>query len=560
MNRILSILLINLIALSVLAAPDGSSGPPGDKLIKVLILSGKNNHEWQKTTPFLEQVFEESGFFKVDITERPDTLKAKDLLKYDAIVSNWNAFPETSRQWGEETEQAIVNFVSEGKGFVFIHAASATNYDWPEYQEMACATWGKKTHHGNIAPFEVKIINTTHPVTMGMSNFWITDELWVDLDQKSGVQILCSAFAPKENSGSDKEEPVVLCRDYGKGRCFYNVLGHDVAAMKNLGWKTLMIRGTEWAAKGTASFPVPDELTTKTNSQKSKYSWKADKNSIALVNLGKIVWKYNFDKNEGKPYFHPLALNNGTVLTWLRPKDHIWHRALWFSWKFINGLNYWEEDERTGQSEGITEIVRVKIMKNPDFSADIIVDLAYHPPEGKTVLKEKRTVHVSSPDENGNYFLDWTAEFTVGDERVIFDRTPIPGENGGKLYGGYAGFSIRMSPNLWHVQLLNSEKESLSLRGKKANWLEIKAKTLSGEDVQIVMMDHPKNLNAPEPWWISNDTKIPFYYFSPAPLFYGDHVMAPRQQLRLHYRLLVQSVELTEGQIEKLYDAFIRNN
>ncbi|MCX6262428.1 MAG: PmoA family protein [Bacteroidia bacterium] len=529
------------------------------KPIRLLIISGKGNHEWQKTTPYLKQVFEESGFFSPDVTERPDTLKAKDLKKYNAIVSNWNAFPESSRQWGGEAEKAIIDFVRNGGGFVLFHAASATHYDWAEYQEMVGSTWGKNTHHVSIEPFEVKISSTTHPVTEGLSNFWITDELWVDMDQKPGNQILSSAFAPKDNKGSDKDEPVVICRNFGNGRCFYNVLGHDVAAMKNPGWKTLMVRGTEWAANGTVTIPIPEELMKKPVGLKNNFSWKKDLNSVALLNQGKVVWQYNFNKDEGKPYFHPLSLNNGTVLTWLRPKDHIWHRALWFSWKFINGVNYWEEDPKTGQPDGISEIVKVKTVNNPDYSADIIIDLAYHPPQGKTVLKEKRTVHVSCPDANGNYFLDWAADFTAEGQQVILDRTPIPGESGGQSYGGYAGFSIRMSPNLWNVQLLNSNNDSLSLHGKKANWLDIKARTLQGENIQIVMMGNPKNLNSPEPWWISNDTKIPFYYFSPAPLFYGSLVMAPSQQLRLHYRLFVQSMELTEDQIEKQYKLFIEN-
>jgi hypothetical protein len=86
--------------------------------------------------------------------------------------------------------------------------------------------------------------------------------------------------------------------------------------------------------KGIISIPIPEELKSKTISPKSKYSWKIDKNSIALVNMENIVWQYNFDKKEGKPYFHPLAFNDGTVLTWHRPEDHPWHLGLWFSWQY----------------------------------------------------------------------------------------------------------------------------------------------------------------------------------------------------------------------------------
>ena len=525
-------------------------------MISVLILSGKNNHEWQKTTPFIKLIFEENGGFKVDITERPDTLTATDLDHYNVIVSNWNAFPETSRQWGEETEKAIISFITEGGGFVSIHASSATHYDWNEYQEIVGATWGKNTRHGIISPFEVKIVDNSHPVTSGMANFWTTDELWVEMDKKPGNQVLCSAYAPKANNGSDQEEPVIICRDFGKGHCFYNVLGHDVAAMKNTGFKTLLLRGTEWAARGIVTIPVPEELMVKTISFKNSFDWKTEHNSLALVNQGKIIWQVNFDKKEGKPYIHPLAMSDGTVLTWLRPKDHIWHRALWFSWKLINGVNYWEEDVKTGQSDGTTEILKTEVIKHPDYSAEILFDLAYHPPQGKTVLTEKRSVHFSCPDENGNYFLDWSAQFTAGEQPVILDRTPLIGEQGGQSYGGYAGFSIRMSPDLWDVRLLNSLKEDVSLHGKKASWLEIKAKSITGKDIQLIIMSHHGNINYPEPWWISNEPAIPFYYFSPAPLFYKAAGIEAGQTLHLNYRVMVQNVKLSEEQIDKIYETY----
>ncbi len=56
-----------------------------------------------------KQVYEESGLFKVDITEKPDTLKTKDLIKYEALVSNWNAFRETSRKWSYVLDRSVWN-------------------------------------------------------------------------------------------------------------------------------------------------------------------------------------------------------------------------------------------------------------------------------------------------------------------------------------------------------------------------------------------------------------------------------------------------------------------
>ena len=78
MHKILFILLFSHIALSVSAEAGPLVRQPGRELIKVLILSGKNNHEWQKTTPVLTRIFKETMLFSVSVTENPDTLSYRD--------------------------------------------------------------------------------------------------------------------------------------------------------------------------------------------------------------------------------------------------------------------------------------------------------------------------------------------------------------------------------------------------------------------------------------------------------------------------------------------------
>ena len=64
------------------------------------------------------------------------------------------------------------------------------------------------------------------------------------------------------------------------------------------------------------------------------------------------MWQLSFDPAKGKPFFHPVSVNGGTSLTNFRPEDHPWHYGLWFSWKLINGANYWEENRETGRAQG----------------------------------------------------------------------------------------------------------------------------------------------------------------------------------------------------------------
>ena len=125
-------------------------------------------------------------------------------------------------------------------------------------------------------------------------------------------------------------------------------------------------------------------------------SFKQTETSVALIKENQVVWQFNFASDQTKPYFHPLSLSDGTVLTWVSPPDHRWHYGLWFSWKFINGVNYWEEDPKTRKPAGITSWENVQVNTHQDHSATINLDLSYHEPGKPTLLTEKRTIAIST--------------------------------------------------------------------------------------------------------------------------------------------------------------------
>jgi len=217
--------------------------------VRILILSGNNNHDWKSTTPLIQETLVRNLDCTIDITERPDTIHALMLKSYDVILSNWNAWPELKGQWNPEAKQAFADFIKRGGGFVCVHAASSTHYDWAPYLEIAGGRWGDKTHHGPVDDFNVMMVNRKHPITKGLNAFTIRDELWVDQEFSSSVEVLCAAKADEYKNTPDKLEPVALITRYGKGRGFYLSLGHDTVAMSNPEWQNLLIRGAIWAAK-----------------------------------------------------------------------------------------------------------------------------------------------------------------------------------------------------------------------------------------------------------------------------------------------------------------------
>ncbi len=231
--------------------------------IRLLILSGSNNHDWRQTTPVLVGIYKESNRFEVEITNQPDTLLYNDLKKFDAIVSNWNSWPDNDLRWPEETENGLLQYLEEGGGLVFFHSSTSAFYSWPEFDKISTGAWVENTWHGKINPVKVKIENQKHPVTKGFSDFYIFDELWINAKQNDRFQVLGSAVNEEALNKGYENQPAILVSDYEKGRIFHTILGHDTKAMKNTGFQTLMLRGTEWAATSKVSLPIPEELQQK---------------------------------------------------------------------------------------------------------------------------------------------------------------------------------------------------------------------------------------------------------------------------------------------------------
>lgn len=219
--------------------------------IKLLILSGRNNHEWQQTTPFLEKMFLQADKFSVSVTEKPDTLKMSDFQNFDVVLSNWNSWPENDLRWPEQTEKALLQFIKNGGGFVTFHASSSAFYKWPEFQEISTAAWiMDTTSHGKPSETKVTITNKIHPVTKGMDDFVVFDELWLNAAENPNFEILGVASNKETTEKGIKPQPAIMVRTFGKGKIFHTILGHDIKAIETPGFQILLLRAAEWAATG----------------------------------------------------------------------------------------------------------------------------------------------------------------------------------------------------------------------------------------------------------------------------------------------------------------------
>lgn len=509
------------------------SGP-----IKVLILSGRNNHEWQKTTPLLERIYNQTGLFSISITELPDTLKYRDLEKYDAIVSNWNTWPDNNLRFPSKWEKDFTKYIKNGGGAVFIHAGASSFYGWEDYHRIGIGRWGKETKHGEQTKGKISGFNRDNPITRPFMDFYIIDELWEKTDIYPGAQSLATVTATDSKDGHPINENSVFVNRTGRGRSFFTTLGHNERALLNSGLQTLILRATQWVSEREVTVEPPAEIKEETQPVIHNFSWEQSDTSIALKKGSDIVWKFNFNNRFGKPYFHPLCVNK-SVLTCTHPPDHPWHLGYWFSWKFINGVNYWEylddfKSEETGyKSAGITKITKIEISRNPDYSADIHLALKYSPADSAPVLDENRDIHISAPSADGSYYIDHENNFYPVGGEVILDRTPIEKEPGGRTWGGYAGLSIRFSQDFSSPNVIAPDTTA---HYKKNPWVYMGFCTLSGDTAGMCIFQDMKYTTSTTSWYIISTPSIPFFYYSPAVLYDGKMVLKKGERLHLKYR------------------------
>ena len=212
--------------------------------IRVLIVTGNDypGHVWKETTPAVRQILEQDLRMVVRVIEDPEFLASPALDQYDVVVlnyMNWES-PDPSRA----RAKACSGFVQDGKGLVLLHFSCGAWGGWPEFQNLAGRVWDKVNTHDPRGPFRVDVVNQDHPVTRGMDSFDADDELYTCLAGQRPITVLATA----RSKVTGKDHPMAFAFEYGKGRVFHTLLGHDVKAFTLPGPAELIRRGCAWAA------------------------------------------------------------------------------------------------------------------------------------------------------------------------------------------------------------------------------------------------------------------------------------------------------------------------
>jgi type 1 glutamine amidotransferase len=488
--------------------------------------------------------------FTVDATENSIVFTATNLARYATVVF----LSVTGDVLNPDQESAFQSYVEGGGGLVAIHGAVfgplACEDKWAWYGEMFCCAF---TNHSQVAPAMVHLEDAAHASNAGLPAQWQRTDEWYNFTgtPRGCARVLATVDETTYTGGSmGKDHPMAWCRRVGQGRMWYTAMGHTESSFAEPLFQKHLLGGILVAAGRTPADFSPNIPAA------NSFTWSREAGSLALAQTGKMVWQFNYGAHATKPCFHPVAVPGGPVLTWDRPPDHPWHHGLWFSWKFMGGVNYWEEDAKTGEAQGQTTWREPQIETRPDFSARIVMDLSYRPAHGQTVLTEHRVIEISPPDNGDTYHQDWTMTFTAAEKDVVLDRTPLPGEPGGQPWGGYAGLSVRFAKEIKDARALTPQGPVEFADGKyrgKAAAMDYSG-IFEGREAGIAILDSASNINSPSPWYAISDSSM--RYFSPAVIQDRPQTLQAGQSLTLRYRVVIHPGRWSPEQLHQAADRY----
>jgi hypothetical protein len=231
-------------------------------------------------------------------------------------------------------------------------------------------------------------------------------------------------------------------------------------------------------------------------------------------------WTYNADHRK-RPNVHPVTSPSGAVLTRDAPPDHPWHHALWFTIKFVNDENFWEEMDEYG------------VLRHVD--ADTVHWI--RPDRETVVIVDRRSISEADLGVDDAYAIDWSITLEPQVD-VVLDRTPFT------TWGGYGGLSVRGRPDWTDTRLLLDDGTTHErVLGVPSAWCDLSG-TVDGTEAGLLLLHGPGNPRHPVPWYGS--TRAATYgdegwsnFLNAAFLWDGPLAVAAGEQLALRFRVVV---------------------
>ncbi|WP_218011161.1 ThuA domain-containing protein [Herbidospora mongoliensis] len=269
--------------------------------------------------------------FTVDSTEDSSAFNTSNLSQYKAVV-----FLSTTGDVLNDTQQsAFQSYVDGGGGYVGVHAAADTEYNWSYYGQLVGAWFNS---HPAIQQATVRNEDRAHPATSHLGTTWSRTDEWYSYrtNPRANVRVLQNLDESTYSGGGMGDHPITWCHPQSAGRSFYTGLGHTQESYSDSNFRTLLLGGIKYAAKAANADCRPETGYTALYNG-STTGWQQagpgsfSNSSATLTSSGgmgmlwystkqfgsyslKLDWKLNGDSNSGVVVGFPATSDPQTAL------------------------------------------------------------------------------------------------------------------------------------------------------------------------------------------------------------------------------------------------------
>ncbi|MGW4296026.1 ThuA domain-containing protein [Micromonospora chersina] len=182
--------------------------------------------------------------FTVTATEDAAQFTTANLARFEAVV-----FLNTTGDVLNATQQtAFEAYIGAGGGYVGVHAAADTEYDWPFYGNLVGAWFAS---HPAIQAANVKVEDRAHAATAHLPQTWNRTDEWYNYrtNARSTAHVLATLDESSYSGGSmGGDHPHAWCKAYAGGRSFYTGGGHTQASYAEAAFRAHLLGGIRYAA------------------------------------------------------------------------------------------------------------------------------------------------------------------------------------------------------------------------------------------------------------------------------------------------------------------------
>jgi cytochrome c len=200
----------------------------------------------------IKKLGKENGF-SVDATEDATAFTDKNLKQYQAVV-----FMSTTGDVLDAKQQdAFERYIQAGGGWVGVHSATDTEYDWPWYGRLAGAYFTSHPLDPNVRKATFRVLDKSHPSTAGLPDRWEReDEFYNFKSIAPDIHVLIDIDEKSYQGGTNGDNhPMSWYHEFNGGRAFYTNMGHTDATFTEAPFLRHLLGGLRYAmGNGTLNY------------------------------------------------------------------------------------------------------------------------------------------------------------------------------------------------------------------------------------------------------------------------------------------------------------------